>query len=108
VIVGKVKDVSAGKGKNQHQEKDFDGQLYHLIKNKDGSAELEVKNFKLSGQTAGLFKNGQISYLKDVSSKSAGDAKKTAQSYFDDAHKKYSVDDNNCDTFAKAFGGDLK
>lgn len=109
VIVGKVKDVEVGKGKNKHKEQDFTGQLYHLIKNKDGSAELEVKNYKLSGQTAKLFKNGQLSFIKEVSSKSAGDAKKPADNYFkDDKHKKYSVKDNNCASFATAFAGALK
>ncbi|KAF7532063.1 hypothetical protein G7054_g8295 [Neopestalotiopsis clavispora] len=105
VIVGKVTDETKGKGKNKHQEKSFTGQLFHLIKKKDGSADLDVKNYKVSEN---LFKNGQLKYLKDVSSKSASDAKKNAKKYFeDDDHKKYSVADNNCNSFAEAFEKNL-
>ncbi|KAI1450869.1 hypothetical protein F5Y02DRAFT_412513 [Annulohypoxylon stygium] len=105
VLLGKVKDVEAGKGKNKHQEKDFTGQLFHLIKKSDGSAELDSpRNYKLSGTTAGLFKNGQLTFVKEISAKTFSDAKKNAEAYFDVAeHKKYSVDNNNCDSFVKAF-----
>ncbi|KAI1212923.1 uncharacterized protein F4807DRAFT_457009 [Annulohypoxylon truncatum] len=110
VILGKVKDVETGKGKNKHAEKDFTGQLFHLIKKTDGSAELDSpKNYKLSGQTAGLFKNGQLTFLKEISAKTYTDAKKTAENYFATPdHQKYSVDDNNCDSFVKVFSAELK
>ncbi|KAI2466036.1 hypothetical protein F4781DRAFT_371303 [Annulohypoxylon bovei var. microspora] len=110
VILGKVKDVESGKGKNKHRVKDFTGQLYHLIKKASGAAELEgPKNYKLSGQTAGLFKNGQISFLKEISAKTYSDAKKTAEAYFSEAaHKTYSVADNNCESFVKVFSAELK
>lgn len=76
-----------------------------MIKNKDGSANLEVKNYKANDK---LFKNGQLKYLKDVSASSAKDANKNAKKYFeDDDHKKYSVADNNCNSFAVAFEKDL-
>ncbi|KAI0887346.1 uncharacterized protein GGS22DRAFT_108056 [Annulohypoxylon maeteangense] len=109
VIIGKVKDVETGKGKNKHHEKDFSGQLFHLIKKADGSAQLDSpRNYKLSGQTAGLFKNGQLSFLKEVSAKTFSDAKKTADKYFAvPGHDKYSVDNNNCDSFAKTFAAEL-
>ncbi|KAI1096387.1 hypothetical protein F5B19DRAFT_144721 [Rostrohypoxylon terebratum] len=104
VILGKVKDVEAGKGKNKHLEKDFTGQLYHLIKNADGSAQLDSpKNYKLTGQTEGFFRNGQLTFLKEISSKTYDDAKKNAAAYFDAAHRVYSVDNNNCDSFVRAF-----
>ncbi|KAI1457605.1 hypothetical protein F4805DRAFT_166806 [Annulohypoxylon moriforme] len=109
VIIGKVKDVEAGKGKNKHADKDFTGQLYHLIKKSDGSAELDSpRNYKLSGQTAGLFKNGHLTFLKEVSAKTYSDAKKTADKYFATPdHQKYSVKDNNCDSFVKTFTAEI-
>jgi len=104
VVVGEIRETTKGKGKNASLKRDFVAELYHMVELK-GSDDAGViqRNYEWKGD-----KDKVLVWGGETTSSKAAAAKKFAKAWTDDqAHKKYSVKTNNCDTFAKAVRGKL-
>ncbi len=95
VVAGTVKETTTGKGKNQKTKRDFDAQLFHMIKTNvnPGDTALKTHNWAVvAGQT---LKFGGVTTAKKITN-----AKNAAKAYVEE-HKIYAVNGNNCNDFAQ-------
>jgi len=104
VVVGEIRETTKGKGKNASLKRDFVAELYHMVELKGtDDAGVIQRNYEWKGD-----KDKVLVWGGETTSSKAAAAKKFAKAWTDDeAHKKYSVKTNNCDTFAKAVRGKL-
>ncbi|KAF4636509.1 hypothetical protein G7Y89_g1579 [Cudoniella acicularis] len=107
IIIGEIieKDVGIGKdkGKGTKMSRKFSGNLYHAIKDEDGSTELKHHKWEAKEDAKKELKVGK----KTTSNKAAAAIKETS-AYFDVAsHKRYAIKGNNCNDFVKAIEAKL-
>jgi len=91
-MVGHVTQREVGPPKNKKTERDFIGQLYHMIK-KDKATDNMIENWKASDSP-------RLEYKKETK-KSHAQIKKLGEDYVK-AHPKYDYTNNNCLSYVEA------
>ncbi|KAI1142016.1 hypothetical protein F5Y05DRAFT_212436 [Hypoxylon sp. FL0543] len=111
VLVGQVTETTKtkpggkkGKGGGQKTTtKDFKGFYIHMTKGKDGKTAQHTSVWSDRGAQS----NQKIEYVGTTTKKGEDKAKAAAKSYIED-HPTYSIQDNNCNSFAQAILNELK
>ena len=94
IVMGQVTVNPTGRGKNQKVNRDFNAQLFHMVSNEAGAARVAFHNWAVIPPQ--VLKFGGVTTAAKIAK-----AKTAAQAHVA-ANPAYSVQTNNCNTFANA------